>query len=135
MTFTLPAGQRAYNALPSHRKRYVDALARQVRGKPWPVICDAASDIRKTYDVTVAATPAIKEAAAKNGEITVMALLERIGARPYDLVSPHQATLYRSCVRPEYQEAGRAYIRELGGEHALPEAMETWERNHPTEMG
>ncbi len=75
MTFTLPWGQRAYNALPPDRH-----------------------------------------------------------ATPFGLDSPHQANLYRSCARLDYRDAATKYIRQLGGERALPEAMETWELNHPAEM-
>ena len=45
MTFTLPAGQRAYDALSAHRREVVATVAARVRGKPWPVVCDAVSDI------------------------------------------------------------------------------------------
>ncbi len=134
MTFTLPYGQCAYNALPPDRQRHVDALARQVRGKSWPAICETAEAVCKSYEVGVTAAQVIKEAAEKNSAIAVTAFIERIGATPFDLDSPHQANLYRSCARQDYQDAAAKYIRELGGEHALPEAMETWELNHPAEM-
>ena len=134
MTFTLPYGQRAYNVLPPDRQRHVDALARQVRGKPWPAICETAEAVCKSYEVGVTASQAIREAAEKNSAIAMTAFIERIGATPFGLDSPHQANLYRSCARQDYRDAAAQYIRELGGERALPEAMETWELNHPAEM-
>ena len=134
MTFTLPPGQRAYDTLSSHRRNYITSLASLVEDKPWPVICAAASNILKNFEVDVTAAPAVRKAAAENGALAVTALIERIGARPYDLDSPHQANLYRSCARQDYRDAATKYIRELGGERALPEVMETWELNHPAEM-
>ena len=106
-----------------------------MKGKPWPVICRAAAGILKDFEVGAQATPAIREAAAENGALAVMALIEWIGAKPYDLDNPFQADLYRTCARPEYRQSGRAYVRELGGELALPSAMTTWARNHPTDVG
>ena len=57
------------------------------------------------------------------------------GVKPHEIDNPFQANLYRSCARQDYRDAAVKYIRELGGERALPEAMETWELNHPAEMG
>ena len=111
-------------------------MAARVKGKPWPVICRAAWDILKGFEIGVTAAPAIREAAVENGVLALTALIERIGVTPYDeLDSPHQAVLYQLCARQDYRDAAAQYIRELGGERALPSAIEMWELNHPAEMG
>ena len=136
MTFTLPAGQRAYDALSAPRREVVATVAARVKGKPWPVICRAAWDILKGFEVGVQSAPATREAAAENGVLAVTALIERIGVAPYDeLDSPHQAVLYQLCARQDYRDAAAQYIRELGGERALPSAIEMWELNHPAISG
>ena len=49
--FTLVAGQRAYDALSPHRREFVATVGARVRGKPWPVVCRAASRILKDFEV------------------------------------------------------------------------------------